>query len=61
MVWDSLEGDSLEGDPSASFDAEGWFLCCGPRKIQFTNPLPGKFWWLPTDKRPKQLLSNHHN
>jgi hypothetical protein len=29
--------------------------------IQITNPLLGKFWWLLTDKRPKQLLLNHHN
>jgi hypothetical protein len=28
MIW-----DGLEGDPSAGWDATGWFLCCERWKI----------------------------
>jgi hypothetical protein len=29
--------DGLEGDPSAGWDAAGWFLFSGPWKIQLTQ------------------------
>jgi hypothetical protein len=35
IQWKILDG--LEGDSSAGWDVTGWFLCCGPWKIQLTR------------------------